>query len=60
MIRSLLSTPQPEGKPMRRRRFLSAGLSAPLACASGTFVPAWAQDAPNPGTPTLPTRALAG
>ena len=38
-----------------RRDFLSAGLAAPLAYAAGSFVPAWAQNAPNLGTPTLPS-----
>jgi glyoxylase-like metal-dependent hydrolase (beta-lactamase superfamily II) len=37
-----------------RRNFLAAGLAAPLAYAAGSFVPAWAQSAPNFGTPTLP------
>jgi len=40
---------------MFRRQFLTAGLAAPLAYAAGSFVPAWAQNAPNLGTPTLPT-----
>jgi glyoxylase-like metal-dependent hydrolase (beta-lactamase superfamily II) len=38
---------------LQRRHFLSA-LAAPLAYAAGSFVPAWAQNAPNLGTPTLP------
>jgi glyoxylase-like metal-dependent hydrolase (beta-lactamase superfamily II) len=40
---------------MHRRRFLAAGLAAPLAYAAGSLVPAWAQNAPGFGTPTLPT-----
>lgn len=39
---------------LRRRQFLSAAVAAPLAYAAGSFVPAWAQNAPNFGTPTLP------
>lgn len=39
---------------LNRRDFLAAGLAAPLAYAAGSFVPAWAQNAPNFGTPTLP------
>lgn len=39
---------------MQRRHFLAAGLSAPLGYALGSFVPAWAQSAPDLGTPTLP------
>ena len=39
---------------IERRRLLGAGLLAPLAYAAGSFVPAWAQNAPNLGTPTLP------
>lgn len=38
-----------------RRSFLSASLAAPLAYAAGSFVPVWAQNAPNLGTPTLPS-----
>lgn len=38
-----------------RRRFLTSALAAPLAYAAGSFVPAWAQNAPNLGTPTLPS-----
>jgi glyoxylase-like metal-dependent hydrolase (beta-lactamase superfamily II) len=37
-----------------RRQLLGAGLAAPLAYAASSFVPAWAQNAPNLGTPTLP------
>jgi hypothetical protein len=37
-----------------RRHFLGASLAAPLAYAAGSFVPVWAQNAPNLGTPTLP------
>lgn len=40
---------------MLRRQFLGAAVAAPLAYAAGSFVPAWAQNAPNFGTPTLPT-----
>lgn len=40
---------------LTRRHLLGAGLAAPLAYAAGSFVPAWAQNAPNFGTPTLPT-----
>lgn len=39
---------------MQRRRFLAAGLATPFAYAAGAFVPAWAQNAPDLGTPTLP------
>lgn len=38
---------------MLRRQFL--GAAAPLAYAAGSFVPVWAQNAPNFGTPTLPS-----
>lgn len=38
-----------------RRRFLAAGLAAPVAYAAGSFVPVWAQSAPNFGAPTLPS-----
>ena len=40
---------------IQRRRLLTAGLLAPMAYAAGSFVPAWAQNAPNLGTPTLPS-----
>ena len=40
---------------IQRRRLLTAGLLAPMAYAAGSFAPAWAQNAPNLGTPTLPT-----
>src|SRR5512147_1391857 len=40
---------------MLRRQFLGAAVAAPLTYAAGSFVPAWAQNAPNFGTPTLPT-----
>jgi glyoxylase-like metal-dependent hydrolase (beta-lactamase superfamily II) len=40
---------------LNRRHFLGASLAAPLAYAAGSFVPAWAQNAPNLGTPTFPT-----
>jgi glyoxylase-like metal-dependent hydrolase (beta-lactamase superfamily II) len=41
---------------MQRRRFLHAGLAAGLAAplAYSVWSPAWAQNAPNLGTPTLP------
>ncbi|MDH4427009.1 MAG: MBL fold metallo-hydrolase [Acidovorax sp.] len=39
---------------MHRRNFLGAGLGL-AAYTAGSFVPAWAQNAPNLGTPTLPT-----
>lgn len=38
-----------------RRQFLGAGVAAATAYAAGSFVPVWAQNAPNLGTPTLPT-----
>jgi glyoxylase-like metal-dependent hydrolase (beta-lactamase superfamily II) len=38
-----------------RRRFLGASLAFPVAYAAGSVVPAWAQNAPGLGTPTLPT-----
>ncbi len=38
-----------------RRRFLGAAAALPFAYAAGGFVPAWAQNAPNFGTPTLPS-----
>ena len=37
-----------------RRRFLGAAAALPFAYAAGGFMPAWAQNAPNLGTPTLP------
>lgn len=40
---------------MLRRQFLGAAITAPLAYAAGSFVPVWAQNAPNFGTPTLPS-----
>jgi len=40
---------------MLRRQFLGAAVAAPLAYAAGSFVPVWAQNAPNFGTPTLPS-----
>ena len=40
---------------LNRRQILAAGLAAPVAYAAGSFVPVWAQSAPNFGTPTLPT-----
>jgi len=39
---------------LSRRHFLSASLATTAAYAAGSFVPAWAQNAPNLGTPTLP------
>ncbi len=44
---------------MLRRDFLTAAAAAPLAYAAGAFVPAWAQNAPNLGTPTLPKPGFA-
>ena len=38
---------------LSRRHFLGAGL-ATTVYAAGSFVPVWAQNAPNFGTPTLP------
>jgi glyoxylase-like metal-dependent hydrolase (beta-lactamase superfamily II) len=40
---------------LNRRQVLQAGLAAPLAAVAGAFVPAWAQNAPNLGMPTLPS-----
>ena len=40
---------------LTRRHFLGASLATPFAYAAGSFVPAWAQNAPNLGSPTLPT-----
>ncbi|MBK6790295.1 MAG: MBL fold metallo-hydrolase [Betaproteobacteria bacterium] len=40
---------------LSRRQFLGATLAGSAAYAAGAFVPAWAQNAPNLGTPTLPT-----
>ncbi len=40
---------------MLRRQFLGAAVATPLAYAAGSFVPVWAQNAPNFGTPTLPS-----
>ena len=39
---------------LTRRHFLGASLAMTAAYAAGSFVPAWAQNAPNLGTPTLP------
>lgn len=39
---------------LSRRHFLGAGLSTAMY-AAGSFVPAWAQSAPNLGTPTIPS-----
>jgi glyoxylase-like metal-dependent hydrolase (beta-lactamase superfamily II) len=44
---------------MLRRDFLAAAAAAPLAYAASSFVPAWAQNAPNLGTPTLPKPGFA-
>ena len=41
-----------------RRQFVSAGLGGFAAYAAGSFVPAWAQNAPSLGTPVLPTPGL--
>lgn len=38
-----------------RRRLLQAGFALPLATTVASLVPAWAQNAPQLGTPTLPT-----
>jgi len=38
-----------------RRHFLGASLAGTAAYAAGSFVPVWAQNAANFGTPTLPT-----
>ena len=39
---------------LNRRHFIAAA-AAPLLHVAGTWVPAWAQNAPNFGTPVLPT-----
>ena len=39
---------------LTRRHFLGASLATTAAYAAGSFVPAWAQNAPNLGMPTLP------
>ncbi|MDO8906154.1 MBL fold metallo-hydrolase [Hydrogenophaga sp.] len=39
---------------VNRRQFISSSLGGFAAYAAGTFVPAWAQNAPNLGTPVLP------
>ena len=40
---------------LSRRDFLGAGLASTAALyAAGSWVPVWAQNAPNLGTPTLP------
>ena len=36
---------------LSRRQWLGAALATPLAYAAGSWVPAWAQNAPNLGTP---------
>ena len=38
-----------------RRHFLGASLASTAVYAAGSFVPAWAQNAPNFGTPTVPS-----
>jgi len=40
---------------LTRRQVLGAALTTPLTYAAGSFVPTWAQNAPNLGTPVLPT-----
>jgi len=40
---------------LTRRHFLGASLATTAAYAAGSYVPAWAQNAPNLGTPILPT-----
>lgn len=40
---------------LTRRRLIAASLAAPAAYAIGAFTPAWAQNAPNLGAPTLAT-----
>lgn len=39
---------------LTRRHFLGASLASTAVYAAGSFVPAWAQNAPNFGTPTIP------
>jgi glyoxylase-like metal-dependent hydrolase (beta-lactamase superfamily II) len=39
---------------LNRRTFLGAGAAASTAYVAASFVPVWAQNAPNFGTPTLP------
>lgn len=39
---------------LSRRQFLGTTLAGSAVFAAGAFVPAWAQSAPNLGTPTLP------
>ena len=41
-----------------RRQFVSAGLGGFAAYAASSFVPVWAQNAPNLGAPVLPTTGL--
>lgn len=43
---------------MHRRQFLAAG-AAVAAWSASAFVPSWAQNAPNLGTPTLPSPGFA-
>ena len=38
-----------------RRHFLGASLASTAVYAAGSFVPAWAQNAPNVGTPVVPS-----
>lgn len=40
---------------INRRHFIAATAAVPLLHAAGSWVPAWAQNAPNFGTPTLPS-----
>lgn len=40
---------------LSRRHFLSASLATTAVYAAGSFVPVWAQSAPNLGTPALPS-----
>ena len=40
---------------LTRRHFLGTGLTLGAAYAAGAFVPAWAQNAPDLGTPTIPS-----
>jgi len=44
---------------LNRRHFISAGVAVPLAYAAGSFIPVWAQNAPDFGTPTLPNPGFA-
>lgn len=44
---------------LTRRQLLAAGLATPAMYAAGSFVPAWAQNAPDLGTPALPATGFA-